>query len=475
MATQGYSVGIELLDAEGGAQTTNVVVRSWELLKSPNTGSSHTELDRETVSIWTDESAAVAIEWASGPAPTSHVFDGVGLSVQDAALAGPAQNLNHVPDAGWLFRSGWFATGTLPTSGTPPVGHIEIITGTLTLVDADLPALLPALDPNNPITFRTIGDQFELPSVVTQINARFLGADGTQLSGSLEMDVVVDTTLGEIDPTTGNPEVATNRTADPFNVLLPSTEMVVPAQEAITTGLLTRADFASTTAFESAGSFNPVFEAQRLTGAEQTAVGQSVVDLIRGTFVPMFCRNVEVRLAQKIAAGVLRDLGSGGLPAGVILSVRKIEISAGQMVVHGALGAFGGVMSKLPPAPDLGGGSSGSSSCAATSVLAVQALGALRAVRDETLAATDVGRWATDAYYRSAAEVCALFERNPWLAARAAVLGEDVASELRAGGSIGEALHDRCERFLRDLARFGSPELRATLAEARNAGVLRLV
>jgi hypothetical protein len=156
-----------------------------------------------------------------------------------------------------------------------------------------------------------------------------------------------------------------------------------------------------------------------------------------------------------------------------------LTINSQKISVRGALGAFGGVFSKLPPIGGSGGGGTGKGLCSFQSLAslgyAVSGVDVLRAMRDGVLAGTDTGRWATDAYYRFGGEASGLFARNPRLAARAAATATELAEALRRGGTVPRALRGRCDDLLRDAAALGSPELRAAVAHGLDTGVTRLL
>jgi hypothetical protein len=88
-----------------------------------------------------------------------------------------------------------------------------------------------------------------------------------------------------------------------------------------------------------------------------SAIEASLLNFLR-VFVmhevqPKLRQTLENRVNAEIVAGVGKALPTGGsLPAGVILSIRSVKTTAdpgGTLEVRGALGAFGGVISKLPP------------------------------------------------------------------------------------------------------------------------------
>ncbi len=63
---------------------------------------------------------------------------------------------------------------------------------------------------------------------------------------------------------------------------------------------------------------------------------------------PAFRVKIEKMLNSAIIAGLGKQLTNGELPAGITLSVRTINVTPQKISVRAALGAFGGVVSKLP-------------------------------------------------------------------------------------------------------------------------------
>jgi hypothetical protein len=119
----------------------------------------------------------------------------------------------------------------------------------------------------------------------------------------------------------------------------------------------------------------------------------------------------------------------GGLPAGVVLSIRRVEAATRPLAggggtepvirVFAALGAFGGVLSKFPPPPATGGGGSTGRCFIATAALppAAAELELLRAWRDDVLRARSSGRAFIAAYERVSPPLARVIARSPLLRA----------------------------------------------------------
>ncbi len=133
---------------------------------------------------------------------------------------------------------------------------------------------------------------------------------------------------------------------------------------------------------------------------------------------------MQSRLESLINSGVAGSVGgvlpTGSLPEGVILSIRSVTIrapagAAATMEVRGALGAFGGVMSKIVPA----GSTSGSQSkCFVASVVRGEDspdVAVLRQFRDTRLMQHVAGRAAVAAYGVAGPRLAVAVERSPAL------------------------------------------------------------
>jgi hypothetical protein len=113
---------------------------------------------------------------------------------------------------------------------------------------------------------------------------------------------------------------------------------------------------------------------------------------------PKLRQTLENRVNAAIVAQVGKALSAdGSLPDGVILSIRSVKFTAdpgGALEVRGALGAFGGVLSKLPPIVVPGSGGGGKPCFIATAVHGVESpeVQLLRSFRDGLLVNSFAGR-----------------------------------------------------------------------------------
>jgi hypothetical protein len=149
---------------------------------------------------------------------------------------------------------------------------------------------------------------------------------------------------------------------------------------------------------------------------------------------------LESRINGSIASSAGRSLPGGTLPEGVVLSVRTVRINgpgetipdqpADTISVRGALGAFGGVLNKLPQA----GGGGGRGICAGSTLASLGqltvSLDALRADRD-ALASSRAVRRLVELYYRWSPEVSNLLHEDAALAARMGAAAEYLHAALR--------------------------------------------
>jgi hypothetical protein len=423
---------VTLLDTEGGPQTTQVVARLWKLYASSAGGHDWDE-EAEAApafAVRTDQSASEAFSFTANASFTNRA---AGLSVQDASRVLPLRPIAHPAhdETGWLFRSGAFATFV------PTTSPIDVVAARLELQQSDVPGLLPAV----PLAI-------DAATTISRIDATLADPVAAGAGGGLDV-TLTGTTTGAIGFAFSGRLVPT-----------PSAEIAEPTAEAV--------------ALAFANENEQLLGGANLQPAAEQALWDALRDAMLNTILPGVQDALEARVVSRIAGAIGRTVGGGGLPAGVILSVRTVDARAQSLVIRGTLGTFGSVGAKLtpPPPPSPTGSCPLSSSVIAT---AVQGVAVLRAVRDGTLASTPAGRAAIDAWYRFGDEVGALLAGDPGLARRAARLADEVAAALADGGRLPERLRRRCERVLADVAAAGSPELRAEVAATLSRGVTRLV
>lgn len=438
-----YENTVFLLDTEGGPLTTNVTARLWRLYDE-NFGSHHFDKELETQAFDLSLGGSTGTYFSFTGDTSLYVRDGFGFSIQDSLGVAPLDYLGHpgANDRGWLFRSGWYPQ-SFPTG---PSDWIEVVAGKTVITAADLPSILPepkdfplTVDANTTIT--GLWAQLEDGNAVNFPQPHVL-ASATGTSTTMAGDVGFNFSVRL--------------------VLTTSPEIAAPEVQAV--------------AVEIGDEHVQLTSGPGLATFDKAGLLLTLRDFMTDTAGPQIGRKIESRLTNAIVAAVGRSLGTGQLAAGVILSIRTLQVNAVRIEVRGALGAFGGVISKLPPIA----GSGGSGTTCALQTLAslgygVFGLQVLREVRDGGLAATETGRWATEAYYRFGDEASVLLVRNPLLAARAAAIAHELAAALRAGMTVPNSLRRRYEDVLRDVAAIGSPELRAAVAHGLEAGVTRLL
>jgi hypothetical protein len=419
-----YTTTVTALDTEGGESVTiPVTARLWMLWTVVGTGSGPEHLQDEQgsqelqMSISLGNPATIAFQKDANFSSVSRM---AGLSVQDTNRVG--QNM------GWLFRSGPF----LENVSTDP---IEIVAGRIDVPAADLPSMLPpipmTIDAGTTLTALTAtlaqgGIDFSATGTTTKTGETV----GFSYTGLITLDPSADVAAAEF-------EALSVGISNPMLVFLPGPSIV-------------------------------------------SAIHAEILNLLRVFLVrevgPQIRRNLEQRINASVIASAGRSLPGGVLPAGISVSVRTISVTPARIQVRAALGAFGGVFSKLPP-PSSGGG--GTRICP---VLTLATLGhslvgtaVLREVRDARLATTTTGRRLIESYYRFGEEVSDLLRADSGLARRAARVAAELTSVLRAGAAVPEGLRVRSESLLRDLALAGSPDLRASVAFALEAQPWRLL
>jgi hypothetical protein len=264
----------------------------------PGTGNQQSEEGVSAGLVKKDLSAPLTISFL-GMTNFTSVSRGVGLSVQDTV---------RVPnDTGWLFRSGEFPANL-------PADPIEIITASQSFPSAEVATWLPAV----PFT-ADAGSS----TVITSMSST-LSAGG--------VDFVATGTTHATGVTVGFTYKGTL-------VLSPSTDIRAAETESVTVGIAN-----PVVIFSPGPSVLSAVEAELLNFLRV---------FIMHELQPKLRQTLESRVNAAIVAQIGRVLPPPGvLPSGVILSIRSIKTTAdpgGTMEVRGALGAFGGVISKLPP------------------------------------------------------------------------------------------------------------------------------
>jgi hypothetical protein len=405
-----YSNATTLWNTDGGDPTSPVSARLWQIWSTvggPGAGWNQQEEGRDDIQVDASGQTPQTFSFALGPDFQS-VSRSIGLSIQDTP--GVAS------DRGWLFRSGSF--DTLPTE------QIEVVAARTLINQTDLDAMLPAV----PMVVDT-------STTITAITAMIAsgGIDFTATGTSTQLPAPVTFNF------TGTMQ------------LFPSANVAL-VDEVLDVGFT-----GANITFMGTGNVASAIEAA-LLNAVNGVILTKVLPIIRDT--------LQSRINGSIASSAGRSLPGGTLPTGVVLSVRSVRINgpgaptpdqpAATIGVRGALGAFGGVLSKLPPPPS-GGGTSlcAGSTLAALGQLAVS-LDALRLDRD-ALALSPAGARLVELYYRWSPDVAGLLVQDSALSARLGALAEELHAALREPAAHPEAMR-RLERVLVELAeRLPSP------------------
>lgn len=405
-----YSNATTFWNTDGGDPTSPVSARLWQIWSTvggPGAGWNQQEEGRDDIQVDASGQTPQTFSFALGPDFQS-VSREIGLSLQDTpGVAG---------DRGWLFRSGMF--DTLPTD------QIEVVAARTLINQTDLDGMLPAV----PLTV-------DASTTITAITAMIAsgGVDFTATGTSTQLPAPVT-----------------------FN-FMGTMQLFPSANVALVDEVLDVGFTGATISFMGTGTVASAIEAA-LLNAVNGVVLSKVLPMIRDT--------LQSRINASIASSAGRSLPGGTLPTGVVLSVRSVRINgpgaptpdqpAATIGVRGALGAFGGVLNKLPQPPS-GGGSSlcAGSTLAALGQLAVS-LDALRLDRD-ALASSPAGARLVELYYRWSPDMVRLLEEDSALSERVGALAGELHAAMRDPAAHPEAV-GRLERVLVELAeRLPSP------------------
>jgi hypothetical protein len=296
-----YTTNVTLLDSEGGPTTADITARVWMLWSVLGTGTGTGNMQSEEGSamglVMKDQSAPLQVNFP-GNTNFAYANRSVGFSVQDTPRV--------ANDTGWLFRSGDFPDDL-------PAESVEIVTATRSFTSTEVAAMIGTppftIDPGTTTIVTALTVTFALNAV------DFMATGTTMATGTL----LTFTGGGRL-------------------TMAPSSDIRAAATEAINAGV---SNVAIT--FTGAG----------VAGSIQASVANSLSGFALNVMRPQIRQAVESRLNADIAQSIGRSLQTGNtLPPGVMLSIRSVNITAdpgGTLAVRGALGAFGGVFSKLPP------------------------------------------------------------------------------------------------------------------------------
>lgn len=398
-----YGNTFTLLDTGGGpTPTRSVTARLWMMWSELNVGNRQQEEGSQEVEVSLNGKTPASFDFVLGP--FNQISKQTGISLQDTERV--------ANDTGWLFRSGRF-DAALPTD------PIEVIAGPTTIPASDLPGLLPV--PPFAVSSKT---------TVTALSA-------TMVQGGI--DVIATGTTTETGVVVGFRFTTQLK-------LAPSSD--VAAVEPLEVGMSN-----PTLVFVSGPSV--------LSAIEAELANLLRVFLTRDAF-PALRRNLEARVNAAVSASAGASLPGGALPEGVTLSIRSVAIRPTGIEVRGALGAFGGVLSKLPSA---GGGSF---SCALQTLqtmgLLTVSLETFRGVREALSQGAPAERALVERYYRASPEAAHVLLRHPLLALRGAKLASELAALIDSRRKIPSRLRREGDQLLAELGRLGSERLREEIA-----------
>jgi hypothetical protein len=412
-----YSNSVTFWNTEGGATTSPVTARLWQIWSTHGPGGGWNQQDQglDDIQAASDGQTPATYSFPLGPDFQS-VSRSIGLSFQDTPQV--------ANDRGWLFRSGMF--DTLPTD------PVEIVAARTLINQGTLDSMLPAV----PITVDT---STTITALTAMIASGGIDVSATGTSTQLPAPVTF-TFMGTMN-------------------LFPSSNVAL-VDEVLDVGLTN-----PSVTFAGTGTVASAIEAAILNSVNGVVLSR-VLPTIRGT--------LESRINGSIVSSAGRSLPGGTLPGGVVLSIRSVRINgpgevtpdqpADTISVRGALGAFGGVLNKLPqPSTGGGGGTCAGSTLASLGQLAVS-LDALRVDRN-VLVSSPAGRRLVELYYRWSPEVSSLLREDAALAARMGAAAEHLHAAFRDPGARTHARR-RLEAALAELGERLPSAARADMKEA---------
>jgi hypothetical protein len=294
------------------------------------------------------------------------------------------------PQDGPIFRSGVFTT-LPPTPPADPNGFIDIVLDDMrTVTQATIDAGLPA----TPFTATGTGGE---SVTITSLTA-------TVGSGSID----VSTSGTAVHPSAPAPQ--------PFSYMVALSMVPETSARDLSSTLVVWAPAAGTLTFTSGGGVAGAMQAavlSLLAGFIERDLRSAVVTAVNTAV------NAAAIAATATALGVATPAGSPpALPAGVILSFRRVVVGTigGVTGIHvwAALGSFGSLRAKFPPAPS-GGGRTCALALVALSVPSVDLM-VFRDLRDQVLIRTSAGRLAVHVYYRASPRLAGVLAGRPGVA-----------------------------------------------------------
>src|SRR4051794_17521948 len=317
------------------------------------------------LNVGTPPTFTVAGDLAPPPSPAWFI----GLRIQEVA---------RVPrDDGWLFRSGRFETD-------PPTDPIEVVLAREQRIGAtELAGSIPALRMTSGSTTLT-----GLTLMVAGADIA-LTADGTDTRLPANVSFHYTATLSLI------PNGTLETLDEPFEIGLANPSLTFVAGPG--------------------GGFMAA-----ILNAVAGIIDNSVTPTVKATVKNVVNTGVMSSIASRLNRGM-----PGALPAGIVVSVRRVEAATRPLAAGGgtepvirvfaALGAFGGVLSKFPPPPTTGGGTKTCFIATAALPPAAAELEILRAWRDDMLRSHRAGRRLIAVYERVSPPLARVIARSAFL------------------------------------------------------------
>jgi hypothetical protein len=335
----GYINTYSVLELVGGFPEQAVRVWFvWTTLGGPTPVENQQEADRLLMPGSAGPSTR-SIESVRDLTPPAPHWD-LGISIQD--------NLRIGADEGWIFRSGRYSF-PLPSESIEVVLASEVF-----LNQADINAGLPATPFSSGTTMiATVSAVLGTTGLALTATGTDSAAPGVTFTYTATLNLFPNSSISEI--------------GDPLNVGLAGASLV----------------FAGTSPISS------IF----------AAVLNAVNGIILRDVNPMLRRTLKARINASVVSTIASGLNRApttSLPTGVVLSIRKVRFtsrststgSEAVIGVSGALGAFGGVLSKFPTISS-GGQCFIATAAAGSNSLEVEVL---RILRDKCLLSSRVGR-----------------------------------------------------------------------------------
>lgn len=403
------------------------------------------EVEVATAATW-QLAFAQGPSWPSDPAGTLHY---IALTIEDDPKAG--------------FNGLWFRTTALEQlpAGTPgdPNGYIEIVLSgpifTVVTAREPVPASVPA-EPKPLVLEEAIAEHLPI---------RLNGSNEPIPPSDTSTPVVSTIEKVTLTPEAGGPVIVavfTGVTRQGPGGASVEFKLTIPLALGPTEYPL---ELKSVVEVQVALGRSASLEVTPTTSTFDSSLKAALAEAFSGMILASLVPEVTSELAAAISAAALEQgaalFGSGHkeLPAGVVLSCRDLVVSGNEIVIHVALGAFGGVLNRFPKA-------SGSLSCPVTMLaLAYPTLLNLAALRRAriALAALPAGQELIDVYDRNREELVRVLADDRALAQDTAQWLSLAQTALLDDPSLAASAYARAISLWQRFAHAASPPLQADL------------